>query len=520
MKKKGISIFLILLLLSCTNLSKQVNEIVQTEQGKIKGVRNQDNKVIVFKGIPYAAPPIGELRWKAPQPHKKWDGILNCSEFGPAAMQADPQPFYMWTSEFIAPADKMSEDCLYLNIWTKTKSNDEKLPVIVFIHGGGFSSGSGAVPVYDGEAMAKTGVVFVTINYRVGIFGFFAHPGLTAESTNHASGNYGLLDQVAALRWVSKNIQSFGGDPENITIAGQSAGAFSVNYLVASPLAKGLFHKAIAESGAAVLPTNPLAGNSRLTDAEKQGSALAEKLGFTDIKGLRSVPAKELIQKKFFSGPVVDGYFLPKTVYEILKEGSQNDVPLLVGWNANEGNFGGPLLNLENYIQQAEKEYQDQANTFLKLFPAGTEEEAKHSQNLLGGLKTFGLQTFAWLNIQNKTGTAPVFMYYFKKQVPFGKGQQDFGAFHTSEVPYAYGNLNKSTVRPWEPIDYELEKLMTGYWAEFAKKGDPNFSGAPVWKPCKEPDYATMILGKGSQSGKIPFLPQLKFFLDFYSRNL
>lgn len=240
--------FLILLIItSCT--SKKGLDEVKTTEGIVSGVHNATGDVHIFKGVPFAAPPVGDLRWKEPQPALPWDGIRKCDTWPASPIQGKPVPFMMWTQEFITPAEPLSEDCLYLNIWTPAKSDTEKLPVLVWIHGGGFTSGSGACDIYDGEALAHLGIIYVSINYRLGIFGFMAHPELTAESNHHASGNYGLMDQQAALSWIQKNIAAFGGDPSRVTIAGQSAGSMSVNAVVASPLSKGLLHGAIAQSG-------------------------------------------------------------------------------------------------------------------------------------------------------------------------------------------------------------------------------------------------------------------------------
>ncbi|MBN1952993.1 MAG: carboxylesterase family protein [Bacteroidales bacterium] len=507
-------------LFACAPEVKTFDDIVNTAEGKVKGTRNKDNGIAVFKGIPYAAPPVGDLRWKAPQAHDAWEGELNCTNFGPAAMQADPQPFYMWTEEFIAPARRMSEDCLYLNIWTKATSQVEKLPVIVYIHGGAFTSGSGAVPVYDGEAMAKKGIVFVTINYRLGIFGFLAHPELTAESPHHASGNYGLLDQVAALRWIRKNITAFGGNPDNVTIAGQSAGAFSVNFLVASPLAKGLFHRAIAESGGAVLPTDTWARTNTLEQAEKSGAEFTAHLNAASIKELRAMPSKDLIKEQYASGAIIDGYFLPEPMQEIFAQGKQNDVPVLLGWNEDEGLFGGPFFDARTFKSKVQDKYGDRTREFLEVFPATTDEEAKRSQVKLGVQTTFGLQGFAWMVLQNETGNQPVYQYLFTQKVPYGSGQEDFGAFHSGEIAYAYGNLDKSAVRPWTEADYQLEKTMSAYWAQFARTGNPNFKGAPEWYPCKAPEYQTMILKEDPHQLTLPDLEQLDFLFDFYSEKL
>ena len=303
---------------------KHLLDTIRIESGLISGVKDTKSEVISFKGIPFAAPPVGDLRWKAPQPVKDWIGVKECKMFSASAMQATPMPFSMWTAEFIAPSKPLSEDCLYLNVWTGAKSSSEKLPVIVFIHGGAFTSGSGSVPVYDGTAMAQKGVIFVTINYRVGIFGFFAHPELSQESASKTSGNYGLLDQIEALKWVRKNIAAFGGDPDRVAIAGQSAGAFSVNYLVASPLAKGLFQRAIAESGGSVLPTNPLSGQLNLKGTEQRGLEFAKSLNTNSIAELRAKTATELMAVKTMTSPIVDGYVIPEPMYQIFSQGKQN----------------------------------------------------------------------------------------------------------------------------------------------------------------------------------------------------
>src|SRR6201996_1636746 len=251
---------------------------VRTEAGLVSGVANSTGDVTAYKGIPFAAPPVGELRWKAPEPVKHWDGVRKCDAFGPSPMQDKPIPFAVYTSEFLIPEAPISEDCLYLNVWTGAKAKTEKKAVFVWIYGGGFTSGGSACDIYNGEALAKKGVVFVSINYRVGVFGFFAHPELTKESLIHSSGNYGLMDQIAALKWVKKNIAAFGGDPDNVTIAGQSAGSMSVNALVSSPLTKGLFNRAIAESGSLTVK-NPILPANTLKNAEADGAKTAEKAG-------------------------------------------------------------------------------------------------------------------------------------------------------------------------------------------------------------------------------------------------
>lgn len=346
------SLFLFGLLIGCNH---PIQEVVTVDQGSLKGTYSAQSGVFAYKGIPFAQPPVDELRWKAPISLDSWSGTLNASEFGPICEQGNPSPFLMWTQEFIAPADSLSEDCLTLNIWTQEGNPDAKRPVIVFIHGGGFSSGSGSVPIYDGDALAQKGVVFVTINYRVGIFGFFSHPELSAESTDGVSGNYGLLDQIAALKWIQENIEAFGGDPGNITIAGQSAGAFSVNYLVLSPLAKGLFHRAIAESGGAIISTG--GRGQSLETAEERGERLGFELGSNSLNSLRQLSAKTLLEYNQGFSPIIDGYVLPATGYELLSTGKYNQVPTIVGWNADEGALWGGQLKADAFKQSLKERF-------------------------------------------------------------------------------------------------------------------------------------------------------------------
>lgn len=516
MRLKFIPFILVAFLFACSNA--KINRLVEIQNGKIEGEINESG-VLAFKGIPFAKPPVDDLRWKAPQALEKWDGILDCKKFGASAMQATPLPFRMWTSEFMAPVEPLSEDCLYLNVWTSAQTKEDKLPVIVFIHGGGFTSGSGSVPIYDGEEMAKKGVVFVTINYRVGIFGFFAHPELTAEAPYGSSGNYGLLDQIAGLQWVNENITAFGGDPENVTIAGQSAGAFSMNYLVASPLTKGLIHRVIAESGAAIFPTNGLAAGNTLQTAEQSGIDLLKRLNMSSIEDLRAMSANELLQVRTASQPIIDGYVLPTDMYSIFSNGQQNDIPILMGWNSNEG-FGGPPVDAATFIANTQTQYGDKAVNFLKAFPANTEEEAKITQEELNGIQMFGIQAYEWMELQNQTGSSQVFMYHFTREVPHGEGQQSYGAFHTGEVPYAYNNLKMSDDRPWDEVDYKLADIMSSYWVNFAKNGDPNAEGLPNWLPCEADEYYTMFLGDTQELKQIPYAEGLKLLSETYKSQL
>ncbi len=307
-------IYAFALLLSTICTAQLSGQPIHTEAGSVSGTQNAEGDVRIFKGIPFAAPPVGPLRWKAPQPAAHWEGVKACTTYGPSPMQPEPNEFLVYTREFLIPKQPISEDCLYLNVWTRSLSH--KKPVLVWIYGGGFSSGGAAVPIYDGEAMAKKGIVFVSINYQVGIFGFLAHSDLSKEAGYQASGNYGLLDQIAALRWVQKNIAAFGGDPDNVTIAGQSAGSMSVNCLIASPLAKGLFNKAIAESGSRLLNTPSVM--PALAQAQQQGTEQAGKAGYPSLEALRSAPAAELLTQLHVPYSVItDGYVLPQSVATI-----------------------------------------------------------------------------------------------------------------------------------------------------------------------------------------------------------
>jgi para-nitrobenzyl esterase len=448
---------------------------VKVDGGLISGTVDPTGNIQVFRGIPFAAPPVGALRWKAPQPVVPWTGVKKCLAFGPSPMQNSPTPFGVYTQEFLIPKEPISEDCLYLNIWTGAKAAAEKRPVLVWIYGGGFVSGGSAAPLYDGEAMAKKGIVFVSINYRVGIFGFFAHPELTKESGRQASGNYGLMDQLAALKWVQQNIAAFGGDPGNVTIAGQSAGSMSVNCLVASPLAKGLFKRAIGESGASFTR-----GNASLATAEQEGLKVMASLNAASLSQLRALPADQLLKTgQDLRGPIIDGYMLPEAIVDIYKAGKENPVDLLTGWNQDEGMVFGPVMNAADFRKDAVQKYGEEADAFLKYYPAGSDAEAAASQQNLSRDMIFGVQNYEWANIESAKGSK-VYVYRFTRKPPATGEFLKYGAFHTAEVPYAYDNLNFVN-RPWEPADRTLATAMSAYWANFAAKGDPNGPGLAPW---------------------------------------
>jgi para-nitrobenzyl esterase len=482
-------------------------DIIKTDAGLISGTVNNSGDTHIFKGIPFAAPPVGDLRWKEPQPVKPWEDTRPCISFGPSPMQAKPAAFSMWSEEFLIPKEPISEDCLYLNVWTGAKSANEKRPVMVWIYGGGFVSGGSAVPIYDGEAMAKKGVVFVSINYRVGLFGFFAYPELTKESGRNASGNYALMDQLAALQWVQRNIAAFGGDPGNVTIAGQSAGSFAVNCLVASPLGKNLFQKAIGESGASFSNSFPT-----LQKAEEDGLAIARSLKASSLAELRNIPAEELQNKAQGSrGPIIDGYVLPGGIANIFSGSKENKVALLTGWNEDEGLLFSPVKNAENFRKEMNEKYGADAKTALQFYPAVSDSEAAVSQLKLSRDMIFGTQNYTWANMQSDDG-ANVFVYRFARKVP-GTGQYaKYGAFHTGEVPYAYDNL-QFVNRPWEVADHELAKIMSSYWVNFATTGNPNGKGLPEWPAYGTKSKKIMILSEKPGSKKLPETAALDFLL-------
>jgi para-nitrobenzyl esterase len=460
---------------------------VTTEGGVVAGKRV--DAVSAFLGIPYAAPPVGELRWKPPASAVQWSRVRNATEFGARCMQGrvfddmvfrDPGP---------------SEDCLTLNVWVPADAT-AKLPVMVWIYGGGFVAGGTSEPRQDGHNLAKHGVVVVSMNYRMGVFGFFTHAELSAESGKKAAGNYGLLDQVAALEWVQRNIAAFGGDPANVTIFGESAGSFSVSALMSSPLAKALFHKAIGESGAAFyshgLPFK------FLQEREQEDAPLAAALGVKTLAALRAVPAEKLLaaaMKKeggktvFQFSPSVDGYFLPEPIPVIFAKGKQNDVPLLGGWNHDEGDSelnGNQEPDAAMYKAAAEKEFGARAPEFLKLYPGRTDAEARRSLQDFNGDGFIAWSTWKWLEAQKTSGKQAVYRYRFDLSLPAGDRDEGLGAYHSAEIEYVFGQLDSKGL-PWRAEDRELSGQMEKYWTNFARSGDPNGAGLPKW-----PAYAAV----------------------------
>ncbi len=482
------------------------SEQVRTASGVLEGVVSADGKVRAFKGIPYAATPVGPLRWKAPQPAASWAGIRKAVEFGPRCMQGR---IY---DDMIFRDNGPSEDCLYLNVWAPAAPAETRLPVMFWIYGGGFAAGSSSEPRQDGGNLSKRGVLVVSLNYRLGVFGFFSHPELARESDRNAAGNYGLLDQVAGLEWVHKNIAAFGGDPKNVTIFGESAGSFSVSALMASPLSRGLFRRAIGESGAFFSSTLPL---KALAQTEEANMRFAESaLGTSNIEKLRAMPAGEILeqalkQERHSFDPNIDGYFLPEDVRAIFSQGEQSRVPLLAGWNADESNsdsiFGENSPTAKNFVGYARAHFGADAPRLLKLYPAATDTQARRSARDLAGDRDMAYGTWKWIEMQLKTAKSPVYRYEFDQALPLPASEaQKPGAeptaYHSGEIEFVFSVLSSKDL-PWREEDYKVSELMSSYWTNFAKTGDPNGPGLPEWpRYTRQKGYPVMHLSADPHS--------------------
>jgi len=498
---------LIGLLAAVVPLSAAIDGPIRVDSGLLAGTTDATPGVSAFKGIPFAAPPVGALRWRAPEQPAKWEGVRQAAKFSAACMQTP----YAEGSPYRTQAEPMSEDCLYLNVWTAAKSASERRPVMVWIYGGALTRGSASLPTYDGAELAKKGVVLVSFNYRLGVFGFFAHPELTAESAHHSSGNYGFLDQIAALQWVQRNIAQFGGDPNRVTIFGESAGSWSVNLLVASPLAKGLFQRAIGESGANFSPM------AKLADIEKAGAGVTRSLGADSLAALRTKTAEEILRANGESAANVDGWVLPAEVRAIFAAGKQNDVPVLIGSNADEGTaFTSRTLTLAA-LQNSARRYGDRADAFLKLYPADSDAQAQAAQAAAIGDQFFGWEMRTWARLQAKTGKSKTYLYYFSR-VPPGRNSELLGAYHSAEIAYAFHNLG-ITNRPWEEADRKLADVMSSYWVNFAANGDPNGKGLPAWPVYDGRSERAMGLGNRIEPMDIPHKAALDFFDGWFAQR-
>ncbi|AYQ31934.1 carboxylesterase/lipase family protein [Runella sp. SP2] len=498
---------------------------VQTtvENGVIEGNYDTKTGIQTYFGVPFAKPPVGELRWRAPQPADNWKGVKQTKQFSARPMQT------VVFGDMNSRSNGVSEDCLYLNVWTPAKRNTKDLPVLVYFYGGGNVAGDASEPRYDGESMAKKGVVVVTCNYRLNIFGFLTHPELTAEAPYKASGNYGMLDQAAALKWVQKNIAAFGGDPKKVTIAGESAGSIGVSCQMASPLSRNLIVGAIGESGAGI---NPTMAPVPLAEGEKQGVEFLLKAGIKSIKELRGMSTREIYEiynesRRFGFPIVIDNYFLTKTLPQVFAAKEQAQVPLLVGWNSAEipgqAFMQGQPYKEENYVARVKKEYPADFEEVLKLYPHGSEKEIELSATALAADRFISYSTWKWFDLHRNNSSQPVYRYLYSKLRPdlvdkslasglaggtvradanTPKPPKAVGAPHACEIEYAMGNLHLVKEYAWTADDFKVSDTMLNYFTNFVKTGNPNGGKLPDWKAAKagESTPPVMILDVDSRT--------------------
>jgi para-nitrobenzyl esterase len=529
-----------IILAAAFHTSLMAQERVKIANGALEGISEKSSGVRSFKGIPFAEPPVGNLRWKPPQTVKNWQGLRKADRFGPRCMQ---RPIF---GDMGFRSNGMSEDCLYLNVWTPAKTAKEKLPVLVYFYGGGFVAGDGSEARYDGESMASKGIVALTVNYRLGVFGFFAHPELTQESPHHASGNYGLLDQYAALLWVRQNIAAFGGDPKKVTIAGESAGSISVSAQMASPLSKNLLAGAIGESGSIIgaLSAVPLA------EGEQMGVKFATGTGATSLAALRAMPAEQLLEATAKPGqpwftPTVDGYFFPKSPLEIYAAGEQAQVPLLAGSNSEEMGYfavlGREKPTAENYRKALQRLYGEKAEEVFKLYPASSETEVMDAAQDLAGDRFISYSTWKWVDLATRTGGKPTYYYLYARPRPPMRAEmgnavpglaggvvtgtqaaanprpQSRGAVHSAEIEYAMGNLDSNKVYAWTPDDYKVSKVMQEYFANFIKTGNPNGRGLPAWQTFSAGKRLIIDVNTRAENDKVR--ARYQFLDQFYTKK-
>ncbi len=502
---------------ACSQQRAEMTLQVKTQAGVVEGIAEDGIKK--FLGVQFAAAPVGDLRWKAPQPVPAWEGVREAKAFGNDPMQ--PNIF----GDMSFRGASRSEDCLYLNIWTPANYVDEGLPVLIYFNGGGLMAGSGSEPRYDGTAIAQLGVIGVTANYREGVFGFFAHPELTAEASYKGSGNYGFLDQVAAIQWVKDNIAAFGGDPNRINIVGESAGSFSTSLLMCSPLSKGNLAGVMGSSGAEVLPY----GAVTQADADASGKQLLESKGVMSVAEARALSAdslQALFPPRGMANVVLDGYFMKESADDVFKKGEQAQVPLLVGWNSQEGTPMSVLRNqaptLENYKKAMSATFGDMTDEIFKAYGLETDADvlSQKSLNLASDLFT-GFPTWKWADYHAKTSKQPVYRYKYmhprpqvsakmgnmvgalaggvremteeEKKAEAERPKLPAGAVHSADIEYAMGNLATNEYYDWQQEDYAISKLFLSYYANFCKFGNPNGEGLPTWTPINGQDVAPVM---------------------------
>lgn len=487
-------------------------QVVRVDTGQVRG--STAGSVTVYKGIPFAVSPVGNLRWRPPQASQAWKGIRKADAFAPACMQNG-------VSMPGETAPVTSEDCLYLNIWKPAGKPRGKLAVLVMIYGGGYANGSASMPLYWGDKLAAKGIIFITFGYRLGPFGFLAHPELTKESPVHSSGNYGLLDQVAALQWVQRNIGAFGGDPSRVTIMGQSAGAMSVSMLIASPLAKGLFHGAIGQSGGLFEPLK-LAPNYLLANAEKEGAAYATSVGAKSLSDLRGLPAKALLSGRAasISHPVIEPHFLPVSPYDVYAAGRQNDVPILIGSNANEA--GSLITDLDattvgSFEKDIARRFGRLPAQLLAAYPRGTDAEARDARLGFERDIRFGWDMWAWARLGAARSRHSTYYYHFTKAPPFPENSihKNWGASHFAELWYVFAQLDQEQWN-WTAADRSLANAMAAYWVNFAKSGNPNGPDLPAWPEFRSVDQRVQYLGETITTGGVPNVRPLQVFDQVY----
>lgn len=503
---KKITLIIIGGLVICTaGCHSPQTSLVKVDGGMVQGI--SEDGLTVFKGIPFAAPPVGDLRWRAPQPVAQWDTVLQADKFAPAPFQGG------------TPPSGKSEDCLYLNVWTPAKYVSEHVPVLVWIYGGGFNFGATSEPNYNGEHLARKGVVLVSIAYRVGQLGFLAHPELSAENKNHISGNYGLLDMIAGLKWIQKNIAAFGGDPEKVTIFGESAGGIAVSMLCASPLATGLFHGAISQSGGSFGPprstTFPGENMKRLQDAERAGEAYVKNGGYSSIAELRKIPADSLPAVRGLAWPIIDDYVIPDDQHKLYEAGKFNDTPILVGYNSDEGASFTRTKVPKEFIQSVKMRYGPYADSLLKAYPVGANSIPKTARDLARDA-AFGWHTWSWARLQSKMGKSKAYFYYFDQHpdYPEDSPKAGYGSPHGQDVAYVFKTLDQSNPETTE-TDIEISEAMATYWTNFAKYGQPNGEGVPEWQAFNDANPVVMHFNETPKMGPVPSAESLEV-LDAY----